>query len=127
VGEHLEELADLVMALGRVPHGSVAVDSVDVASTDAANVEVPAFVELADDPLCGTLGDADACRDVAQTSVGLGGDGEQDVRVIGQKGPSGRSHFLLSLIATRSLRPHALSSFAAPDLAQRIGRVVSSG
>jgi hypothetical protein len=44
-------------------------------------------LELAHDPLRSALRDADPLGDVAETEIRLGGDGEQDMRVVGQERP----------------------------------------
>ena len=65
MAEQGEELADLVIFLGGVPHRAVVVDDVAVASAVARTAYVARLDEVGHDALCGAFGDAHASCDVA--------------------------------------------------------------
>ncbi|MEH3055355.1 MAG: hypothetical protein PGN13_15355 [Patulibacter minatonensis] len=50
-------------------------------------IEVVGLDEVGHDPLRRALGDPDALGDVAHADVGIAGDADDDVRVVGQEGP----------------------------------------
>jgi hypothetical protein len=70
-----------------MPKTPVRVQPVDVAAPDAATVQVALRFQVGDDRLHGPLGDPDPRRDVAQPTVRVAGDREEDVGVVGQEGP----------------------------------------
>ena len=87
VGQQVEELADVEVRLGRVAHPQVAVDAVAVAAADSLALDVAGVREVGDDPLNRALGDADASGDVAQPDLGLAGDADQHLRMVGEERP----------------------------------------
>lgn len=86
--EPLENLADAVTGLERVAQTLVGVHSVVVSATDPLDVEIPTLFEVAENALHGTLGDADETSDVSLAEVGVPEQGEQDVAVVREEGPS---------------------------------------
>ena len=82
-----DELADGVMSVPWVPEGKVEVDVVMVAPPHARPREVAGLLELVDDLGGGALGDPDVIGDVSKSSVVVGRDGGEDLRVIGHESP----------------------------------------
>ena len=58
--EHSENLPDVVAALPRVTQRLVCADAIEVAATFALPIQIAGIDEVADDPLRGAFGDADA-------------------------------------------------------------------
>ena len=87
--EHLEDLADVVSALDRVPQRPVAADPVGVAAAFAQPVQVTGLDEIAHDALRCPLGDTHPLGDIAQPQSGIAGDAHQGVGVVGQERPLG--------------------------------------
>lgn len=73
-GEQGEQLADLVLGLGRVPEVHFGVDLVDVSAPVAPPGDVAALLEVAHDALGGTFGDLGLGGQVPQALVGVRGD-----------------------------------------------------
>ena len=84
------QFTDAVMLFGGVAQREFVVDPVVVASPDPDRLEVARRDQVGEDPLGGSLGDADSFCDVADPQVGLGGDGEQHMCVVGQERPATR-------------------------------------
>ena len=82
-----EELADLVVLLEGVAERAFWVEHVVIASTDLFAADVTRFLEIRHDADGGPLGDADQVGDVAQAQVGVLGDRQEDVSVVGQERP----------------------------------------
>ena len=77
-----------MMLFGRVSEGPFGMDAVVVAAAFSACLDVAGFHEVSNDALSGSFGNAHAFCDVANTQVGFSGNGEQDVRVVGEEGPA---------------------------------------
>jgi hypothetical protein len=89
--EEVEEAVDFDSLLGGVAHVRVGVDSVVVSSSLSLAVDVAGFDEVGEDALGGSFGDSDSFGDVPQPDVGVLGDSEQDLCVVGEEGPGGFS------------------------------------
>ena len=83
----LDQRGDVFVSLDRVPKRQIGSHLVAIPPTMATPLEVPSFLQLGDDPLNGALGDADEVSDVAHPHLRLPRNAQQDVRVVGQKGP----------------------------------------
>lgn len=87
--EQFEQRADVVALLRGVPeHWRVAVDHVAVPASVALPFDVAGFDEVGQDPLGGSERDADGVGDITQASVGVAGDAEQHLRVVGYELPA---------------------------------------
>lgn len=60
---------------------------VTIAPTHPLVAEITGFFQFGDNPLGCSLGNSDLGGDVASSNVGILGDAEQHVRVVGQEGP----------------------------------------
>jgi hypothetical protein len=69
-------------------HLGSAVDRVVVSAPATLADDEPCIDEVGEDPLGGTLGDADPLGDVAQPDVPVAGDAEEDLRVVRQECPA---------------------------------------
>jgi hypothetical protein len=78
-----------VILLEGVAQGCFGVDGVAIAPAFASAGDVPLVDEVGDDGLRGPLGDPDPCGDVAAADVGLLGDADENVGVVGEKRPDG--------------------------------------
>ena len=85
--EEVEQLADLVLELLGMPHATLGIEHVPVATADALAFEIPGRHEVVDDPLSRSLGYANRVRDVTQTGVGLSVESQQDLRVAREEVP----------------------------------------
>jgi hypothetical protein len=85
--EEVEQWSDLVLGLGGVSHGRLSVDQVVVASSDSAPVDDVCLDEVCDDSLGGSLGDSDCLGDVSEPDVGVLGDAQEHLRVVGEERP----------------------------------------
>ncbi len=74
VEESPEEVAHGVVGLGGVAQGHGRVDGVAVTAAHPGTGEVSGGLEIGDDELDGTFGDADARGDVTQPRIGIAGD-----------------------------------------------------
>lgn len=90
VAECLEQRADLQTELGRVSHRVLLVDGVAVAAPDALGLHVAGFDELGEDALGRAFGDADALGHVTEPDLGVLGDAQEDLGVVGEEGPGFR-------------------------------------
>jgi hypothetical protein len=81
--QEADQFADGAVAVLGVAEREFAVDLVAVAAAVAASREVAGPFEVVDDLRCGSFGDADVEGDVAEPDRGLGGDGLEDVGVVG--------------------------------------------
>lgn len=84
----MEQLADLVVELGRVAHVRFGVDGVVVSSAFALAGDEPVFDEVGDDALSGAFGDPHCGGDVAEPCFGVAGDAEQNLGVVGEERPA---------------------------------------
>lgn len=85
--DRVEQLADLVLLLERVPQRELGIQDVVVSPAMALAGEVTGLHELRDDSLRGPLGDAHGRRDVADPRVRISRDLDEDVRVIREERP----------------------------------------
>jgi hypothetical protein len=85
--QHVENLADLVSTLDRVPQWAVALDAVGVAAAFSKPVEVSGRDEVAHDALGSAFGDSDPVGDIAEPDPRVACDAQQSMRVIRQEGP----------------------------------------
>lgn len=86
--DELDELADGAVALDGMAQGTVKDDFVAVAATILGDDEVAGGAQLLDDALDGTLGDADGDGHFAHAHLGIDGNQQQHVRVVGEEGKS---------------------------------------
>lgn len=94
------------MLLERVPEGFLAVHDIAVVAALAVSLQVAGFDQIADDALCGALGQANLSRYVAQPTVAVPSEKEQHVSVICEERPRGhtlQSRTLDSHVATPAL------------------------
>jgi len=75
------------MVLHRMAEGSIGLDPVAVAPSDALADQVLLGLELLKDALNGPFGDSDTGGDVADPSLRIFPDTEEDVGVVGQESP----------------------------------------
>jgi hypothetical protein len=85
--QHIEELADLVVALGRMPHRDVPVEQVAVTPSLAPTRDVPRIDEVGDDPLRRALRDAYGLCDIAQARTGAALQAKQHLGVAREEVP----------------------------------------
>ena len=85
--QKIEERADLVVELGRMPHRGFSIDRIAIASTLTLSSDVPGLDEVGDDPLRSTLGDAHRIGDIAQSHGGTALQAQEDLRVAREKMP----------------------------------------
>ena len=71
----------------RVPEGEIRANLVAVAAPIALVREVARLLELRDDALNRALRDAHLLREIADPALGIPGDAEQHVAVVGEEGP----------------------------------------
>lgn len=69
-------------------HRRFSVDHVAVAAAMPLAMEVPGLDEVGEDALCGSERYPDRVGDVAQANVGVAGDAEQHLRVVGDELPA---------------------------------------
>ncbi len=84
---HVQEFTDLVPPLHLMAHGASGVDLVAIAPTDPDAFQVAAGLELTDDLRDGPVGDADQLGQIPQTELGVAGQTDQDVGVVGEERP----------------------------------------
>ena len=83
-----------------VPQRTVRVEPVGVAPPDPLPGQVPLLLKLTDDALRRTLGHPHQARDVPQQNLRVGCHAQQNMGVIGEKGPL-RHHPILPFHPTR--------------------------
>ena len=87
--QQVEEPADVVAVLGGVPeHRCFSVDDVAVPAAVSLALDVPGLDEVSQDALGRSEGDANGVGDVAQANIGVAGDAEQHLRVVGDELPA---------------------------------------
>ena len=91
--EQLEELADLALLGERMTKRQLRPHLVVVAPALALAHQVALVDQLGDDPVGGSLGDADGGRDVAQANAGVASDTDEHMGVIGEEVPPRRDSF----------------------------------
>jgi hypothetical protein len=89
-GHDREQVADPLSAGERVGERELGLDRVLVAAAYALPRDVPGVRELAEDAVCGALGDSHRFADVAQTGAWVLRDAQEDSGVVGEKGPGER-------------------------------------
>ena len=78
----------MVVLLSWVAERLFGVDAVVVAAAFTARLDIARVHEVSDDALGGPFGNAHPFCHVANTQIGFSGNGEQDVRVVGEEGPA---------------------------------------
>ena len=87
--EKVEEGADVMSFLGGVSeHRCVCVDHVAVAAAVPLALDVAALDEVGQDALRRSESDSDSIGDIAQANIGVAGDAQQYLRVVGDELPS---------------------------------------
>lgn len=94
--QHLEDFADVVSVLDRMPQWPVGSNPIGVAAAFAKPFQVTGIDEIAHDSLCGPFGDTHAFRDIAQAQSRIAGDAQQRVGVVSQERPLSHTKSLLS-------------------------------
>jgi len=79
-----------------MPHAALSVEHVPIAAADALALEIAGVDEVVDDALGRSLRYSDRVRDVAQPDIGIPLDGQQHLRVAGEKLPRTASYFRTS-------------------------------
>ena len=69
-------------------HRRVPVDHVPIAAALPLAVDIAGLHEVGQDALRGSERDADFVRDVTQANIGVAGDAEQHLRVVGDELPT---------------------------------------
>lgn len=77
------------MRFDRVAKWQLRMDAVAVSASLALALENIAGFEFGDDLVNGTFSDADRCGNIAQAHLGVIGQADQDVSVIGKESPRG--------------------------------------
>jgi hypothetical protein len=80
-----DQVADGAMAVLGVAERELRVDVVAVAAPVARGGQVAGLLEVLDDLGCGSFGDGDLEGDVAEPDRRVGGDGLEDVGVVGNE------------------------------------------
>ena len=78
-----------------MPKRTLGVNLVDIPPPVSRMGEVPLLLQLPDDSLDGTLGNADHPREITNAEQRILREREEHVRVVGEKGPSWASVFAL--------------------------------
>ena len=87
--EKVEKGADVMSVLGGVSeHRCVCVDHVAVAAAVPLALDVAALDEVGEDALRRSERDADSIGDIAQANIGVAGDAQQHLRVVGDELPA---------------------------------------
>lgn len=86
-GEQAEERPDIAVLLVWMAQGDFWMKLILVAAPNAFTREIASIDEVGDDPLGSALGDPDAIGDIAEAHLGIGGDAQEDLGMIGEKGP----------------------------------------
>ena len=73
----------------RVAKGSVEADFVDVVAAVLGQVDVAGFDEVMHDAVNGAFADPDLAGDLREANLGVLGDADDDVGVVGQERPRG--------------------------------------
>lgn len=76
------------MLLDGMTERDLGMDLVVGSATAALAREVAAPLEVDDDSMSGPLRDADRRSQIAEAHLGVAGDGDQDVRVVGEERPA---------------------------------------
>ncbi len=108
--EHGENLPDVVAALHRVTQRLIWADAIEVAATFALPIQITGIDEIADDPLGGAFGDADAIGDISESQPGITRDAEQGVRMVGQKRPLRHSGNVPEVCPVSPCHTHSLGA-----------------
>lgn len=82
-----QQLTDLIVRLGDVPHPHFAVQVVAVAAADLRAIDVSGLDEVGDDSLRRSLGDPDGRGDVSDSRFPVASDAEQYLGVVGEERP----------------------------------------
>lgn len=83
-----QQVADVLSAGKRVGEGQVGLDRVVVTAAVARAGYVAGGGEFDDDSVGGAFSDPDRPADLAQADPGVVSDAEEDLRVVGEKGPA---------------------------------------
>ena len=75
------------MPFDGMPQGHGNAHFVPVPTTPSISLDISGLFQIRDDALNGPFGDPDATGHVAHHNLGIGGDAEQYVRMIGEKRP----------------------------------------
>jgi hypothetical protein len=86
--EYRQQVADLLLARDRIVQRKLGLDGVAVAAALPPARDVAGLDQLDHDPVRGAFGYPDRVTDLAQASVRVGGDAQQDLRVVGQERPA---------------------------------------
>ncbi len=87
--DKLDEAVNEAVRLDGVTQGKLAVNFVAVATAFAFNGQIAGGNEVVNNALYGALGNANLLSEIAHAGLGVGGDGKQDVSVVGEEGPCG--------------------------------------
>jgi hypothetical protein len=75
------------MIFDRMPQSHLLMDAISVPPTFTLDGQIAGFREVIDDPLHCALRDAHTLREVAHTGFRIFRNAEQNVRMVGEKGP----------------------------------------
>ena len=83
------------------PHREINPITVDITPTVTLSGEISGLVELADDPVDGTLGDPDLIADFAEANARVVRDAEEHLGVVAEEGPPGHGQSLSTVLELR--------------------------
>jgi len=84
-----QKIADGALCLERMTQRNIERESIVIASSFAAAAQHPCRFELDDDPVHGSLGDADQPCDVSEGRIRIAREADEDVGVVAQERPAG--------------------------------------
>jgi hypothetical protein len=77
-----QQLVDLVVSLGDVPHPDFAVQSIVAATADPLAIDIARLDEVGDDALSRSFSDSDRLGDVPESHVSISSDAKEHLRVV---------------------------------------------
>jgi hypothetical protein len=77
-----------VIPLERVSKWKICMHLVTIATTLLEAADIPSVDEVSDDALSGPLGDAHEFGDIAGSQIGVSGETDQNMTMVGEEGPA---------------------------------------
>jgi len=78
----VQQLVDLVVSLGDVPHPDFAVQPLVAATADPLAIDIARLDEIGDDPLSRSFSDRDRLGDIPEPHVWIASDAKEHLRVV---------------------------------------------
>ena len=85
--ERNDEIVNGVLVFEGVPKGPAVDDPIAITAPDSFALEIPLVLEFVDDALNRSDGEADCVGNVSLAELGVSTEGDQDVRMVGEKRP----------------------------------------